>query len=124
MEGLGGRYRLTPCKARLAMAVVGQNRHYHLYSIHRWHWVSMGAALGLRGISVLINDLMQSAPAVLEDVGPCLPPKFPPALFEAIARECWMPQSGWLSNPMVARMEVFPRAERPPGHGRFKPPRR
>jgi serine/threonine-protein kinase HipA len=102
----GGRYRLTPLydvlsaypimgrganrlnarEARLAMAVVGENRHYHLYDIHRWHWVAMGTALGLPEVSALIDDLVHCTPVVLDEVAAHLPADFPSAVYEAIRK--------------------------------------
>ena len=102
----GGRYRLTPLydilsaypimgrganqlnprEARLAMAVVGENRHYDLYGIHRWHWVAMGVALGLPDVSTQIVELVHWTPTVLDDVASRLPEDFPSAVFEAIRK--------------------------------------
>jgi len=79
-----GANRLNPREARLAMAVVGQNRHYDIYRIHRWHWVAMGEALGLPEVSALIDELVHWTPIVLDDVGSRLPESFPMAVFEAI----------------------------------------
>jgi serine/threonine-protein kinase HipA len=80
-----GANQLDPRKARLAMAVVDRNRHYDLYDIHRWHWVAMGAALGLPDVPALIEELVEQTPAVMDDVGSRLPKAFPPAVFEAIS---------------------------------------
>lgn len=80
----GGADRLNPREARLAMAVVGQDRHYDLYSIHRWHWTAMGKALGLPDASALIGELAHRTSAVLDDVGSRLPEDFPMTVYEAI----------------------------------------
>ncbi len=100
----GGRYRLTPLydilsaypvmgrgvnqldprKAQLAMAVSGKNRHYDLYGIHRWHWVEMGAALGMPHVPELIEQLLGQVPTVLDEVAERLPEGFPAAVFDAV----------------------------------------
>jgi serine/threonine-protein kinase HipA len=79
-----GNNRLDPRKAKLAMAVIDRNRHYDLYGIHRWHWVAMGAALGLRDVSALIDTMIKQMPSVLDEVAPRLPDAFPTDVFDAI----------------------------------------
>ncbi|WP_329742966.1 type II toxin-antitoxin system HipA family toxin [Dyella sp. A6] len=80
-----GTNRLNPREARLAMAVTGKNRHYHLQEIHRWHWVEMGSALGLPEVPALIDAVLGKMPAVLDGVASRLPDGFPIAVFEAVS---------------------------------------
>lgn len=98
----GGRYRQTPLstypvqgrganltdppKARLAMAVEGNNRHYRLHDIHRWHWIMMADSQGLAGRApTLIAELIERTPLALEALAARLPGDFPAGLFESVA---------------------------------------
>jgi serine/threonine-protein kinase HipA len=100
----GGGYRLTPLydilstypiqgraanqldsrKAKLAMAVRSRNAHYRLHDIHRWHWVSMAEALGLKGVEDMIDEIVERVPKAIETVADRLPPNFPSAVFDSI----------------------------------------
>ncbi len=79
-----GANRLDSRRAKLAMAVVDQNRHYDLHGIHRWHWVAMGAALGLPNVSELIETMIKRTPFVLDEVSSRLPDAFPADVFDAM----------------------------------------
>ncbi|HET9033888.1 MAG TPA: type II toxin-antitoxin system HipA family toxin [Dokdonella sp.] len=79
-----GNNRLDPRKAKLAMAVVDRNRHYDLHGIHRWHWVAMGAALGLPDVPALIETMIKQTPFVLDEIASRLPDEFPADVFDAI----------------------------------------
>lgn len=76
--------QLDSRKAKLAMAVMDRNRHYDLYGIHRWHWVAMGEKLGLPEVPILIDEMVQQTPAVLERIAMRLPEGFPASVFNAI----------------------------------------
>jgi len=76
--------QLDPRKTKLAMAVVDRNRHYDLYGIHRWHWVAMGEKLGLPEVPVLIDEVVQQTPVVIERIAMRLPEGFPAPMFKAI----------------------------------------
>ncbi len=79
--------RLDPHKARLAMAVEGRNRHYRLREIHRWHWVEMATAMGLGNhITALLDELVETAPTVMEAVSQRLAADFPPYLFDTVTQ--------------------------------------
>lgn len=94
----GGRFRLTPLydvlsvypilgrsagaldphDAKLAMAVVGKNRHYRLLDIRRSHWNAMARACGFaEGADAWIDALVQRVPQALHDVSALLPDGFP-----------------------------------------------
>ena len=80
-----GANRMDPRKARLAMAVTGENRHYLLHDIHRWHWVGMAERLGLPdGAEPIINGLVERAPEALHAVAKRLPQGFPSELFDSV----------------------------------------
>lgn len=76
--------QLDPRKTKLAMAVVDRNRHYDLYGIHRWLWVAMGEKLGLPEVPMLIEEMTQRTPAVVERIATKLPEGFPASIFKAI----------------------------------------
>lgn len=100
-----GRYRLTPLydvlsiwpvegaaahqinlhKAKLAMAVWGKNRHYHLKDIQRRHFNSMAPRCGLgKDVETLIQRLITQTPRVLETVNAELPQGFPAQVAQTI----------------------------------------
>lgn len=94
----GGRYRLTPLydvmsawpiigegasncswqRAKLAMAVSGKNRHYHLKDIQRRHFNAMAAKCGYgESAEPLIQKLIGRVPGAIEEVKAKLPPGYP-----------------------------------------------
>jgi serine/threonine-protein kinase HipA len=78
--------RMDPRKARLAMAVTGDNRHYLLHEIHRWHWVDMAEQLGLPdGAGPIITDLIERTPRALDALAKRLPETFPAELFDSVS---------------------------------------
>ncbi|MGY0618005.1 type II toxin-antitoxin system HipA family toxin [Lysobacter sp. A378] len=80
-----GTGRLDPREAKLAMAVTGRNRHYKVREIHRWHWTSMAAQLGLETApGELVAAMVAATPRVLDQVGEALPEGFPQALYEGV----------------------------------------
>ncbi|HET6568213.1 MAG TPA: type II toxin-antitoxin system HipA family toxin [Rhodothermales bacterium] len=73
-----GANRLAPQKARMAMAVVGKNRHYKWMEIQPRHWLSTAASVGLQStIHEDIHGLVSQAPAVVNSVSGRLPAGFP-----------------------------------------------
>ncbi|MDP9900841.1 type II toxin-antitoxin system HipA family toxin [Variovorax ginsengisoli] len=105
----GGRYRLTPLydvlsaypilgegpgklspfKARMAMAVRSKSAHWKMREILRRHWVTVGERHGVttragRDARFVIDELVERTPQVIRDVRAQLPPAFPPALAQAI----------------------------------------
>jgi serine/threonine-protein kinase HipA len=104
----GGRYRLTPLydvmsawpiigdgsnnwswhKAKLAMAVAGKNRHYHLKDIQRRHFNAMAAKCGYGGnAEPLIQKLIERVPGAIEEVKAKLAPAFPEHVAGAIFQQ-------------------------------------
>lgn len=81
-----GANRMDPRKARLAMAVEGNNRHYPIHDIHRWHWVAMAESLGLGDrVAAMIEALIEQTPRTLDAVSKRLPEDFPAGLFDSVA---------------------------------------
>jgi serine/threonine-protein kinase HipA len=92
---LGGRYRLTPLYdvmstypvmgdglnqwsprvVKLAMALVGKNRHFEAERIQRRHFNTTAKRFGYRETAEpLIQELIERTPAVIEEVQQALPP--------------------------------------------------
>lgn len=81
-----GPNRLDSHKARLAMAVEGKNRHYLLNTIHRWHWITMAASMGLQDATYLVDAFLERVPKTIENVANRLPEKFPAHVFDSISQ--------------------------------------
>ena len=100
-----GRYALTPIydvmsiwpvegngpnqfsmfKAKMAMAVLGKNKHYHFKDIQRRHFNHMAAkCFGRRDAESVIEAVLQQVPAAIEAVGRRLPAGFPDVLAQHI----------------------------------------
>lgn len=108
----GGRFHLTPFydvmsawpvvgkgpnlfdakKLKLAMAVVGKNRHYLIGQIRRRHWneTAKRNALGT-DFEPTIQEVLAAVPAVIATVAAALPPGFPDAvsgpIFDGLSRQ-------------------------------------
>jgi serine/threonine-protein kinase HipA len=103
----GGRYRLTPLydvmsaypvmgdgpnqwsrrELRLAMALVGKNRHYEADRIQRRHFNSTARRYGYGnrdGAEPLLQDLISRTPAVIEQVRRSLPEGFSPHVADTV----------------------------------------
>jgi serine/threonine-protein kinase HipA len=77
-----GAKQLAPQKAKMAMAVSGNNRHYHWQKITRQHWLKTAGASGLASAEAnrLIDELVHSVPVVVETISGELPTGFPAAV--------------------------------------------
>ncbi len=105
----GGRYRLTPLydvlsaypvlgegpskisphKAKLAMAVRTKNAHWKMKDILRRHWLDLGARHGVvtadgRPAQAVLDDLVARTPEALDQVRAQLPPAFPAEVADSI----------------------------------------
>lgn len=105
----GGSYRLTPLydvlsaypilgagagklsehKARMAMAVRATNAHWKMREILRRHWLAVGERHGVttpdgRAVGFVIDDMIQRAPHVVEQVRGQLPSDFPSGVADPI----------------------------------------
>jgi serine/threonine-protein kinase HipA len=70
--------QLAPQKAKLAMAVIGKNRHYKWAEILPRHWLTTAAAVGLDAtVREDIGHLVQCTPHVINEVSAALPAGFP-----------------------------------------------
>jgi serine/threonine-protein kinase HipA len=85
-EGPG---KLSPHRARMAMAVRSKNAHWQVSKILLRHWQTVGARYGIvspRGFGVddLIKKAVQHTPAAVQQVQAQLPPGFPAEVAEPI----------------------------------------
>lgn len=78
-EGPG---RISPFKAKMAMAVRSRNAHWKMRDILRRHWVALGARHGVltedgRDAQFLMDELITRTPQVIASVSAQLPEGFP-----------------------------------------------
>lgn len=77
-----GPSRISPHKAKLAMAVRSKNAHWKMKDIRRRHWLELGTRYGVitaqgKPAQAALDDLVARTPGVLEQVRAQLPPGFP-----------------------------------------------
>jgi serine/threonine-protein kinase HipA len=85
-EGPG---KMSPFKAKMAMAVRSKNAHWKMQDILRRHWVALGARHGVldeggRWVEHLIDAIAARTPEVIAIVRSQLPTGFPAPLAEAV----------------------------------------
>lgn len=97
LAGQVGRFRLTPLydvmsaypvigegpnqwaarDLKLAMALIGKNRHYHFHAVRRRHFNSTARKVGYgESAEPLLRELLARTPAVVEQLQADLPPGF------------------------------------------------
>src|SRR5699024_5913013 len=74
--------RLSPFKAKMAMAVRSKNTHWKMHDIQRRHWLVLGAEYGVvtsdgHGVASVVDDLLARTPEVVRIVRTQLPDDFP-----------------------------------------------
>lgn len=84
-----GANKLSPFKARMAMAVRTKNPHWKMQDIQRRHWLALGAEYGVvtadgREAKFVIDDLATRTPEVVRTVRGLLPAGFPESLADSI----------------------------------------
>ncbi|AJG21969.1 HipA protein [Cupriavidus basilensis] len=81
-----GRNQVAPQKAKLAMAVRGNENYYLIGQIRRRHWLAQGRQVGLskESVEALIQELIAATDLVLSTVAASLPAGFPADLAAAI----------------------------------------
>lgn len=103
----GGRYRMTPLydvlsswpitgkkahqidrsKLKLAMALRGKSKHYRVADIHRRHFDETARACGYgEDMKDLVDEMVENAPQVVDDVSAVLPKGFPGHVFDSITK--------------------------------------
>lgn len=81
-----GKNRISPHKAKLAMAVRGSGNHYLIDKIQRRHWIAQAQQVGLGAAAAerLIEEVTESTKSVIGAVGNLLPNDFPMDMAEAV----------------------------------------
>ena len=84
-----GPSKISPHKAKLAMAVRTKNAHWKMKDILRRHWLELGASHGVvtadgRPAQAVIDDLVARTPDALDHVRAQLPPGFPADVADTI----------------------------------------
>ena len=81
-----GANKISPQKAKLAMAVRGSANHYLIATIQRRHWIAQAKQVGLgaEAAKQLIEEVIESTEAVIGQASQLLPEDFPADLAEAI----------------------------------------
>ena len=84
-----GAARISPFKAKLAMAVRSRNAHWKMKAILRRHWEALGARHGIltddgRQVQFLIDEIIISTPRVIATLRARLPEGFPMAIADGI----------------------------------------
>ena len=79
--------QLAPEKAKMAMAVIAKNRHYHWDKITKRHWESTAQACDFKNeIDSLVEELVNQTPKVANEISKRLPKKFPASVSEPILK--------------------------------------
>ena len=81
-----GPNMVSPRRAKLAMALRGQNTHYNLHDIHSRHWQTLAKQSGVPDAFEHIEALVMQVPYALAQMADLLPEDFPRAVFNAIRR--------------------------------------
>ena len=84
-----GPAKISPHKVKMAMAVRSKNAHWKMRDILRRHWVALGTRHGVitedgREVDLLIDDLIDRTPAVVQAVRAVLPDDFPESVANSI----------------------------------------
>ncbi len=84
VEG-GAAHQMSQHKAKLAMAISGKNRHYHLKEILRRHFNAMASRCGIgTDMEPIIQGIINNTPAAIAQVIAQLPAGFPSSIAEPI----------------------------------------
>ena len=84
-----GPSKISPHRAKMAMAVRSKNVHWKMRDIHRRHWMTLGTRHGVvtdegRQVQFLIDDVVDRTPMVISSVRATLPVGFPESVAESI----------------------------------------
>ena len=80
-----GPNQWSPYEIKLAMALLGKNRHSEMHGIQRRHFNSTARKFGYAASAEpIIEDLLARTPAALAEVQAGLPPDFSPQVRDAI----------------------------------------
>lgn len=76
--------QISPEKAKMAMAVVGKNRHYRWHTIQRRHFEETATRCKVPDATDLIDKLITMTPAAIAEVAEKLPKTFPDKVAQPI----------------------------------------
>ena len=84
-----GPSKISPFKAKMAMAVRSRNAHWKTQDIQHRHWLALGARHGVltdqgHGVEHLIDQIVERTPAVIAAVSARLPHDFDAKVADAI----------------------------------------
>jgi len=84
-----GPAKISPFKAKMAMAVRSKNAHWKMRDILRRHWLALGARHGVvsdngQQVQFLIDDVIERTPQVIDAVRAQLPASFPMSVADSI----------------------------------------
>lgn len=81
-----GKNRISPHKAKLAMAVRGSTNYYLIEKVQRRHWIAQAQQVGLGAAAAerLIEEVIEATESVIGEVGNLLPDDFPMDVAEAV----------------------------------------
>lgn len=84
-----GPSKISPFKARMAMAVRSKNAHWKIRDILRRHWLTLGARHGIvtedsQQVQFILDDLIARTPGVVAAVRAKLPADFPEQVADSI----------------------------------------
>lgn len=79
-----GRGKLSPHKIRMAMAVIGKNRHYRWKEISARHWLETARRCGFPEMKAVMDEVIAKTPEVVEQASARLPRSFPAFIAESI----------------------------------------
>lgn len=80
-----GPSQWSPYEVKLAMALLGKNRHYEMHAIRRRHFGSTAQKVGLgSGAEPIIEEILARTPAAVAEVQAELPRDFSPRVAESI----------------------------------------
>jgi serine/threonine-protein kinase HipA len=70
---------IHPKKIKMSMAVTGKSRHYLWYKIRKDHWMTTASKAGVavEVVNQINQEIVESAPAVIETVKEKIPPGYP-----------------------------------------------
>lgn len=83
-----GQGKLARANARMAMAAISKNGHYHWDGIQPCHWLSTAHSCGVDSgeMTAILQDLVEKTPRVIADIEAALPAGFPEAVGGPILR--------------------------------------
>lgn len=81
--------KISPFKAKMAMAVRSKNAHWKMRDILRRHWLTLGTRHGIvdedgRQVQIILEDLIARTPGVVDSVRAMLPSDFPEQIADRI----------------------------------------